>query len=118
MAKNVLADMSKAVEMVRFSDLDWTVVRLPMLTDDPKTGKVKVAYVGKGMGVRIARADIAPFLLDQVEDENLPASVSCRSVVNTTTRKTRKDFPFLVFISPGFRNTRVWVQYPFHGSHK
>ncbi len=68
MAKNVLADMSKAVEMVRSSDLDWTVVRLPMLTDDPKTGKVKVAYVGKGMGSRIARSDIAPFLLDQVED--------------------------------------------------
>ena len=66
MAKNVLEDMSRAVELVRSSDLDWTVVRLPMLTDDPKTGKVKVAYVGKGMGARIARADIAPFLIDQV----------------------------------------------------
>jgi putative NADH-flavin reductase len=63
MAKNVLADMSKAVEMVRTSDLDWTVVRLPMLTDDPKTGSVKVGYVGKGMGSRIARADIADFML-------------------------------------------------------
>lgn len=69
MARNVLADMSKAVEMVRSSDLDWTVVRLPMLTDDPKTGKVKVAYVGKGMGARIARADIASFLIDQVNDK-------------------------------------------------
>ena len=69
MAKNVLEDMSRAVELVRSSDLDWTVVRLPMLTDDPKTGKVKVAYVGKGMGYRIARADIAPFLVGQVEDK-------------------------------------------------
>jgi putative NADH-flavin reductase len=69
MAKNVLADMSKAVEIVRSSDLDWTVVRLPMLTDDPKIGKVKVAYMGKGMGARIARADIAPFLVEQINDK-------------------------------------------------
>jgi len=69
MAKNVLEDLSRAVELVRSSDLDWTVVRLPMLTDDPKTGKVRVAYVGKGMGSRIARADIARFLIDQMEDK-------------------------------------------------
>lgn len=69
MAKNVLADMKKVVKMVRASDLDWTVVRLPMLTDDPKTGQVKVGYVGKGMGPRITRADTADFMLSQVEDK-------------------------------------------------
>jgi len=69
MAKNVLADMTKVVEMVRSSGLDWTVVRLPMLTDDPKTGSVKVGYVGKGMGARIARADIADFILAQLKDK-------------------------------------------------
>jgi hypothetical protein len=69
MAKNVLADMKKVVKMVRASDLDWTVVRLPMLTDDPKTGQVKVGYVGKGMGPRITRADAADFMLSQVEDK-------------------------------------------------
>ncbi len=68
MAKNVLADMTKAVEMARSSGLDWTVVRLPMLTDDPKTGNVQVGYVGKGMGSRIARADIAAFILAQLKD--------------------------------------------------
>lgn len=69
MAKNVLADMSRVVEMVRSSDMDWTVVRLPMLTDDPQTGDVKVGYVGKGMGARITRADIADFLITQINDE-------------------------------------------------
>jgi hypothetical protein len=61
--------MKKVVKMVRASDLDWTVVRLPMLTDDPKTGQVKVGYVGKGMGPRITRADAADFMLSQVEDK-------------------------------------------------
>ena len=61
--------MSLAVELVRSSDLDWTVVRLPMLTDDPAKGNVKVAWVGKGMGSRISRADIASFLVSQVGDK-------------------------------------------------
>ncbi len=67
MAKNVLADMSRVVDMVRSSDRDWTVVRLPMLTDDPKSGEIKVGYVGKGMGSRITRADIADFMLFELE---------------------------------------------------
>ena len=68
MAKNVLADMSKVVNLVRSSDRDWTVVRLPMLTDDPKTDRIKVGYVGKGVGARIARADVAAFMLAQLKD--------------------------------------------------
>jgi putative NADH-flavin reductase len=69
MAKNVLADMSKVVNLVRSSDRDWTVVRLPMLTDDPKIGRIKVGYVGKGVGARIARADAAAFMLAQLKDK-------------------------------------------------
>jgi putative NADH-flavin reductase len=67
-AKNVLADMIATVDRVRVSDLDWTVVRLPMLSDGSKTGRIKVGYVGKGIGPRITRADIAEFLLVQLKD--------------------------------------------------
>ncbi len=65
-ARNVYADMAKTVALVRASDLDWTIVRVPMLTDDPKTGQVKVGMVGKGMGMRITRADLADFMLQQL----------------------------------------------------
>lgn len=65
-AKNVYEDMLKTVSLVRESGLDWTVVRVPMLTDDPATGQVKVGMVGKGMGPRISRADMAGFMLKQV----------------------------------------------------
>jgi putative NADH-flavin reductase len=68
-AKNVFADMQNTTEIVRQSDLDWTIVRVPMLADDPQTGVLKVGWVGKGVGVRIGRADLASFLLDQLEDE-------------------------------------------------
>jgi hypothetical protein len=46
-SKNIYEDMVNAVGIVRESNVDWTIVRVPMLTDGPKTGKVQVAWVGK-----------------------------------------------------------------------
>lgn len=68
-SRYVYEDMVKVVAAVRASDLDWTIVRVPMLTDDPPTGLVKVGYVGKGMGPRISRADMADFMLRQLTDD-------------------------------------------------
>ncbi len=54
---------------VRASDLDWTIVRLALLNDKPKSGKVRVGYLGKGeVGTWISRADIADFMLKQVRE--------------------------------------------------
>jgi len=56
-------------ETVRASALDWTIVRLTMLNDKPKSGKVRVGYLGKGkVGTWISRADVADFMLRQLED--------------------------------------------------
>lgn len=68
-SRYVYEDMVQVVAKVRASDLDWTVVRVPMLTDGPRTGNVRVGYVGKGMGMRISRADLAAFMLEQVSDQ-------------------------------------------------
>jgi hypothetical protein len=56
-------------QTVRKSDLYWTIVRIVMPTDKPKSGKVRVGYPGSGgVGIRISRADIADFMLKQVQD--------------------------------------------------
>jgi len=56
-------------ETVRASDLDWTIVRLTLLNDKPKSGKVRVGYLGKGeVGRWVSRADVADFMLKQIED--------------------------------------------------
>ena len=68
-SRHVYEDMKRVVATVRKSDVDWTIVRVPMLTDDAPKGEIKVGYVGKGMGPRLARADMASFILDQVEDD-------------------------------------------------
>ncbi|MGP8125562.1 MAG: NAD(P)-dependent oxidoreductase [Nitrososphaerales archaeon] len=62
-------DIVGVAEVVRASDLDWTIVRLALLNNKPKTGKVKIGYVGSGeVGTRISRADIADFMLKQMND--------------------------------------------------
>ena len=62
-------DIVSVSETVRASDLDWTIVRLALLNNKPKTGKVKTGYVGRGdIGTRISRAGIADFMLKQIND--------------------------------------------------
>lgn len=67
-SKNVVADMEQAVQKVRTSSLDWTVVRVPMLTDEPAKATLKVGYVGD-ITPRIARADMASFMLKQASSD-------------------------------------------------
>jgi nucleoside-diphosphate-sugar epimerase len=67
--RDAYEDIVSTAETVRNSDLDWTIVRLTMLDNNPKSGKVKVVHVGKGeVGTWISRADLAEFLLRQVHD--------------------------------------------------
>jgi putative NADH-flavin reductase len=67
-SRNVYNDMVNVAELVRASDRDWTLVRVPMLVDGDKQGSVKVAYVGKGMQRSITRADMAQFIVEQLND--------------------------------------------------
>jgi putative NADH-flavin reductase len=68
-SRHVYEDMVGVAEIIRASDLDWTLVRVPMLTDDPPAGDVKVGYLGKGVGPRLSRADLAAFMLRQAEED-------------------------------------------------
>ncbi len=82
-ARHVLEDMTRTVDAVRASDLDWTVVRVPMLTDGPATGSVRVGHVGVNTGPRIARADLARFMLQQLDD---PTHVRASPVISAPAR--------------------------------
>lgn len=63
-------DIVSVAEAVRASELDWTIVRLTMLNNKPKSGKIRADYVGTGeVGSAISRADIAAFMLSQIDDE-------------------------------------------------
>ncbi len=78
-ARHVLEDMTRTVATVRASDRDWTVVRVPMLTDDAAKGNVRVGHVGVNTGPRITRPDMARFMLEQLDD---PAHVRASPVIS------------------------------------
>lgn len=67
---NAVRELRKAAEFVRASGLNWTIVRVAILNDKPQSNNVRSGYLGHGIvSVSISRADMAAFLLQQVEDE-------------------------------------------------
>ena len=67
--RDVLEDGVGHAEEIKGSGLEWVIVRGPMLTDGEKTGLYRVGYVGKNSGSKISRADVADFMLAQLEDD-------------------------------------------------
>jgi uncharacterized protein YbjT (DUF2867 family) len=55
-------------EIVRASNVDWTIVRVPLLTDGPRTERINVRAVGDKGGIRLSRANAAAYFLQQAED--------------------------------------------------
>jgi putative NADH-flavin reductase len=70
--RHAFADMRAMEEIVRASELDWTIVRPPQLTDGPRTGRVR-RQVGANVrgSFRIARADLAAAVLAAVPDDEV-----------------------------------------------
>jgi uncharacterized protein YbjT (DUF2867 family) len=65
---DILDDGRAAVAAIVASPLAWTVVRVPRLTGGEARGTVRTAdRVGGGTGPTLGRADLARFLLDEVE---------------------------------------------------
>ncbi|BDP40806.1 NADH-flavin reductase [Deinococcus aetherius] len=62
---DVLQDSVAHATLIRESDLDWTVVRVPRLGDGPEK-PLRVGMVGQ-IGTQITRASVSRFMLDQVE---------------------------------------------------
>ena len=69
MQPDVLADSVRHVRLICASDLDWTVVRVPMLIGGPAAA-LKVGMVGD-IRPRVTRASTARFMLDALEDRAL-----------------------------------------------
>lgn len=65
----VVADASAMERIFAESELDWTMVRPPELTNKPFTGKYRVreGHLPR-FGVTISRADVADFMLKAVEN--------------------------------------------------
>jgi putative NADH-flavin reductase len=70
LARSVLEDARDQVELVKDSDTRWTVVRGPRLTEDAHTVEFRHGTdLSLGMRDTAARANVAEFILDCLEDD-------------------------------------------------
>jgi putative NADH-flavin reductase len=57
-------------DLVKASDLDWTIVRFIAPKDTPKQDNLRVGFFGTDkLGFAVGRADIAAFTAEQVDDD-------------------------------------------------
>ncbi|MGC1177623.1 MAG: SDR family oxidoreductase [Methyloceanibacter sp.] len=70
--KRVYDDKDMQERIIKSSGLDWTIVRPGLLTNRPTTGRYRVLTAPKDwrFGV-VSRADVADFLVRQVDDRAL-----------------------------------------------
>lgn len=66
--RNTRKDHEKQEALVKESGLEWTIVRPSGLTDTPTTGTYDVGENIMAKSSRIARADVAHFILQELED--------------------------------------------------
>ena len=66
MLRNIYADRVTQEMVVKQSSLDWTIVRAAILKDKPASGQYTVGNSGKVKYIN--RADVAQFLVQQVDD--------------------------------------------------
>jgi putative NADH-flavin reductase len=79
--RGLLVDKAGMESEIEGSNLDWTLVRPPMLTDAGKTGIARVLSAESGEKAhKIGRADLAAFMVQQLE-----SSRYVRQAVTVTT---------------------------------
>ena len=68
--RNIFTDAAAMERTIASSDLEWTIARPPRLTNGPLTKRYRVADGRMPPGkLTVSRADVADFLLDEVEEK-------------------------------------------------
>lgn len=65
--KEIVEDLELMEEEIKESGLDWIIVRPSFLTNGHKRGVYHISTDTKGARPRISRADVADFMVNQVE---------------------------------------------------
>lgn len=67
--RNALLDAREHAEIIKEFEGDWTLVRGPMLTEDPPKNTYQVGYVGKVKGIKLTRTDLADFMVKEISEK-------------------------------------------------
>ncbi|KFN02461.1 NADH(P)-binding family protein [Bacillus clarus] len=64
----MMKDKYKELQVIRNSDVNWTIVRLPFVVEGKGIGDVKESLLDLP-GIKIQNGDIAPFVIKQINND-------------------------------------------------
>jgi putative NADH-flavin reductase len=67
--RDVFVDREKQLTELESSNVSWTALRVPRLTDGLATGSVKTFFGKPSPRLKITRADLADFMLEQIKSD-------------------------------------------------
>ncbi|MEM1312340.1 MAG: NAD(P)H-binding protein [Patescibacteria group bacterium] len=70
-AKDILQDGIEHAELIKKTNINWTIVRAPMLNNDDPKGEYVIGKVGDSkLDIKISRNDLARAILDMIDDKS------------------------------------------------
>ena len=75
-------ETSQIAELIKTSDLDWTLIRVGLVKEKPETISTKVGYVRKDMGFYISGYNLANFLAREIKENRFAKKTICISQYN------------------------------------
>lgn len=67
--KDVFIDRENQLAILNASQLDWVAVRVPRLTGEAGTGSVRAFFGKPSPAMKLTRADLADFMLEQLNSD-------------------------------------------------
>jgi putative NADH-flavin reductase len=64
-----LREKERQIALLRASDVEWVAVRPPRLVNGPRTGRYRTGTLRLSMANKVARADVADFVLRTLTDD-------------------------------------------------
>lgn len=67
--KDVFVDRENQLSVLEASKVDWVMVRVPRLTNDPPTGSVHAFFGNPSPSLKVTRTELADFMLAQMSSD-------------------------------------------------
>ncbi len=77
--KVIIDDKNRMEPIIMNSNLDWTIVRCPNITDKPAKGNYNATLDGKGLKLSVTLPDLSKFMVDQLTETNFNKQAPCVS---------------------------------------
>jgi putative NADH-flavin reductase len=69
--QELIQDKNIMEPMIQNSNLNWTILRFPKISEKPSKKRILISQDGKGLSFSISLKDCAQFIVSQLEDKSL-----------------------------------------------